>query len=444
MLTNLQIDVTQDRQPINEELISRYHLQKRDIVYLKDNKARTNFVGVVQNGPYILLSIPKHFKNINEFKSYDNNKKSRYIKLIMDSIVQSTKGYRNTNYDSNIEIASNIAINAYFNVYQYFVNYGMYHEENSEIKPNHGNKISWKDTFRKANKYITKQGIIYSPLFYKKKKDNETIVTESMIFVINYTYQLLGDYMNLSRNTNIARRGVNKSILGNSAVIHKLQTILSMTFKDIDRNLIRNIIIFLKKANSSKKMILEYKCYDYENVWEKAVHKYLNTCFDKVDEKGNLLFTSSHHLNSKFKKDPFHYNEVEKNNKWNIEPDHYYLDTKNKIIYLLDSKYYTKIDELNHKQFVYHILLSNLLNNLLSNKYLDSKEYSNFKKFDSLISNEHSDFKIFDSLIMPTEGNTRTEDYVNIKKEYLFNSNKPIIIHLTHINMIDVLTNYLS
>lgn len=434
MLTNLQIDVTQDGQQIKEALINRYHLQKRDIHYNDNNEANTNFVGVVQCGSYVLFSMPKHFKNINEFKSYDNKEKLQCIRLIMDSIVQSARGYRNTDYDSTVEGASDIAVNAYFKVYQYFVNYGLYHEENSEIKPNHGNKISWKDTFRKADKYITKQGIIYSPLFYKKKRENETIVTESMIFVINYTYQLLANYVNLPRNINIARRGINKAILGNTAVIHKLQDILSRAFKDIDRDLIRNIILFLKKANSSKKKISEYKCYNYESVWEKAVHNYLNTCFDGIDKKGNVLFTSSHHIDNdkKFKKKPFHdYNTVEKNKRWRIEPDHYRFDTKKHLLYLFDSKYYTKIDKLNYKQVVYHILLRN--------KYLNwfKKKYSN-------LSEKHLNFEIFDSLIMPTEGKTETEDYLNISNDYLSESERPITIYLTRINMIDVLTNYVS
>ena len=70
--------------------------------------------------------------------------------------------------------------------------------------------------------------------------------------------------------------------------------------------------------------------------------------------------------------------------------------------------------DLNHKQFVYHILLTN----------------------------KYPEYTIFDSLIMPSSGKTRTNKYVNINEQYLNQDKKPIIIYLTHLNMIEVLKNY--
>lgn len=73
------------------------------------------------------------------------------------------------------------------------------------------------------------------------------------------------------------------------------------------------------------------------------------------------------------------------------------------------------MNDLNHKQFVYHVL----------------------------ISNKYQDYKIFDCLVMPFEKKNKTEDYVNISNEYLLN-NKPITIYLTRLNMVEVLENYVE
>ena len=81
---------------------------------------------------------------------------------------------------------------------------------------------------------------------------------------------------------------------------------------------------------------------------------------------------------------------------------------------MLDSKYYTNNKELNHKQFVYHILLSN----------------------------KYPDYRVFDSLILPTAGKNKKYLYLNVEKSYLRKDNKHIKIYITELNMIDVLKNY--
>src|SRR5699024_846015 len=125
--------------------------------------------------------------------------------------------------------------------------YGLYQEDYQEIRPNSGNKVSWRDTLSKSNKFFSNENIIFSPLYYKKRRSNQTLITECMISILNYTQSLLGDFITLPDTSKIANKGFNKNIFNNESVILKLQEILTTTFKDINRQLIRNIIIFLKK-----------------------------------------------------------------------------------------------------------------------------------------------------------------------------------------------------
>lgn len=409
----LKIDVAQDGQIIADDLIRRYDLQKNDIFYISSGQAYSNFVGIVQRGTRILVSIPKHFKKKSDFENYSINQKKKYIRLIMDTINKSVLGLQNSEYDLRKDYISDFALDAYFRIYSYFTQYGLYREEHQEVCPKSGNRVSWKDTLNKSNKLIIKGKLLFSPLYYKKKKSDESFLTECMIFVLNYTKYFLGDFMTLPSISNIANRGVNLSILNNEYVICKLEEILSDTFKDINRQLIRNIIIFLRKLNSMKEKVPNFKFYNYENIWEIAVGKYINDHFKKFC-KDKLLFSDNKINNTKkFKKTAFtKYNHVHKD--WRLEPDHYYKDEENKVIYIFDSKYYTNINGLNHKQFVYHIL----------------------------ISNKNPEYTIIDSLITPTDNESTTELYLKVTNTYLKIDDKPIKIYLTKLNMIKVLDCY--
>lgn len=414
--TQVKIDPTQDGELIDDKLIKKYGLNKNDIFYSKEGNPYTNFVGVVHRGTDILVSLPKHFMKTSTFDNYDEPDKKKYIKLIMDSINASVRGYQKSDHQVQDKSDTTFAIAAYFKVYEYFAKYGLYHVAHHEIKPFSGNKIVWKETLRRSTKFISNGNLIFSPIFYKKKRTDETLITDCMVFIINYTSQLFNDFMTLPSNAKIASRGVKSGILGNNAVIYKLQEILSRTFKDIDQQLIRNIIVFLQRVNSSPRQVPDIKYYNYSSVWEQAVQKYLNNHFQGVDEHNNMQFASDNINGERFVKEPLHYNTVKRYRDWYLEPDHLLIDEGRKRIYILDSKYYKQIKDLNHKQFVYHVLLSN----------------------------KYSEFEIFDSLVIPSEGSTKTEEYVNIDSKYLLKQEKPITIYLTYLNMIDVLKNYVN
>lgn len=410
-----KIDVIQDGQEVKDGIIKKYDLEKNDIFYSSSGIAYSNFVGMVQRGTRILVSIPKHFKSVTEFESTDKKSKIKNIKLIIDTIKTNILDFQNTTYETNKNFSSEFALNAYFNIYTYFSEHGPYVEELEEISKKNGKIISWKNTLSRSNKFLIKGNLVYSPIFYKKKKKHETLVTKCMIFALNYTRNILGDFMTLPNTSSIANRGVDLNILGNEFIIYELEEILCNTFKDINRQLIKNIIIFLKRVNSMKEQIPSFKEYNYEIIWEKAVEKYLNIYWSKIKigYRNNNIKTLN--KNIKFEKKVFSgFNMI--NHEWKLEPDHFYKDKINKIIYILDSKYYTSLNQLNHKQFVYHILLSNKFPN----------------------------YQVFDSLILPTKGKTGIKEYLDVDKSYLEKGKKHIKIHIIKLNMIQVLKNYVN
>ena len=128
-----------------------------------------------------------------------------------------------------------------------------------------------------------------------------------------------------------------------------------------------------------------------------------------------MIFSNTN-TQKKFIKDKISYNDANKFSYWRLEPDHVLIDDKNKFIYLFDSKYYTNLKDLNHKQFVYHILYSN----------------------------GWPTYQIYDSLILPTEEKSFTEEYLKLNKKYSLRDRTPVNIYLTYLNMIEVLENFIK
>lgn len=423
MNPTLKFDIVQDGETIEQELIDFYKLEPRDTFYSDSGDIKVKFVGIVQQSGNILVSVPKHFGYVNKIKKYNDEKKKKYIRLIMDSICQNSMDSNdNTDLDPSVDINANFSLSAYYNIYQYFTKYGLYYEKHQQIKPQNGNRISWKDTIKRSQKFISNDNLIFYPIYYKKDKSDENIVTECMIFAINYTTQLFSGLMDLPSNARVANYKVNMDIL-NIKVINKLQEILSRTFKDIDKYLIQNIIIFFQNSISSLKKGISIKCYNYAAIWETAVNKYLYEHFDKVEDNKVRFTPLDKVISNKFVKKPVYYNTVTKYNKWYVEPDHLLIDDVNKQVYIFDSKYYRDLKDIDHKQFMYHVLFSN----------------------------RFSKYTIFDSLVVPYEKESVTEQYVNIASEYLFHPKnntkykmKPITIYLTRLNTITVLKNYIN
>ena len=107
-----KIDVIVDGQPVSDSIIKKYDLNKeKDISYSKNQESYVSiFVGIVQRRESILVSLPKHFKHVEDFKNSNYETQKKDIRLIMDCISESTHDLQNAKYDLNKESSSDFPI----------------------------------------------------------------------------------------------------------------------------------------------------------------------------------------------------------------------------------------------------------------------------------------------------------------------------------------------
>lgn len=410
-IQQLKINFIQDGAEISPDLVDKYELSGRDFNYTYSDKKEkniyySNFVGFVQSSQddSILFSMPKHYMTKNEFENLSLASKYEIIKTINKSINKVVDNSQFTQYEHDKDIAGTFAFRAYRQICDYYQDYGLYRDQENYYKKGKGTHISWKKTISKSNKYFIDGKLILMPLVTKQKRQLTNIITDCMIFVLNYTQAVYGELIDVYPADELREYGINKKIFKNiSGVINQLFRIKTMIFKDREKQLVDNLIIFLKRVNSkSRKVVQSVKDYNYEYVWEKAVERYLNTYFDSIRD-GQLIFSNQVLEKYQFTKISAHYDSRHESRR--LEPDHYYFSERTRNLYLFDSKYYVKIDELNHKQLVYHFLFGN-------------KEGAK---------------NIYDALIVPYEGETRTEVHVHVLPEFITNGGE-VKIYLCRLN----------
>lgn len=201
-------------------------------------------------------------------------------------------------------------------------------------------------------------------------------------------------------------------------ILNFLYQFRNTIYKDIDKELFNDIIVFLEKLNAgSRDKQHAVKDYSFSSVWEKAVEKYLNDYFVGMKD-GKLEYSEGKNAGRKrFGKQVNRgYNRARP--EWSMQPDHYYKDGN--TLYIFDSKYYNDVTDLNHKQFVYHVL------------------YGRKVKV------------TYDALIIPSYGKTDTELYVDIPYDWDCSDESGsdddggIVIYLNRLNTIDVLKNFIG
>lgn len=409
-----EITAVQDGNKIKPEFIKKYRLSGRDVkVKIADGKEiyLSNFVGIVRRGANILVSLPKHYIELSEFNLLPNDQKISHIKFIMSIVLKFEINDEYKEFRKENEMNSDFSMSAFFEVYDYYKKFGLFQSPDYQINKGFSGKITWKDTMRKSNKIFSKDNIIFSPFYVKKKIPQDNLITSVMIFIINYTEYIFRDLLSLPDNSKIVNRGIEKRFMNNPSLVEALYKIRSKTFKDIDCKLLDNIILFFNGVNKGSADTTAIKHYNFSAIWESAVQKYLNNFFFGVEDKC-LIFKNFRKENVSFKKETFIGFDNQRPS-LRIEPDHYYLDKGNDTQYIFDSKYYNRLDQINYKQLVYQLLLSNKAT------------------------------VTYNALIMPYEGPTRSDVHVNIDPSWLPNGISIYII-LEKLNMVDVLTSFLN
>ena len=349
---------------VDNQLVDLFNLGTMDMVYSRERRNNVfNFVGFMFCGENVLVVFPKHYCSESRIKilNTSNIECSKDIKLLYSVI----RKFHNENDskatarkyigpDNNYD--SDYPLDAFYNIYNYFQKYGLYKQPSTKIVKGNGGKYSWKDILRKSDKIISNDNLIFWPLYVKKKNNSDVFITECMIFVIDYTLNIVHNFFSMKGT---GRPESKFDFINNvDFVIKELKKQQNIVFKDVNKKLIMNLIIFFeeikfKKFNGGR---LRIKI-DYFNViWQQMVHSYLNNhfvCFDNIQNQ--IIFDES--------KSQSQYKFVEKNfndfdisdNSFSITVDHF-LKTDTEV-FIFDSKYYRDIPGLNYKQFSYREIL---------------------------------------------------------------------------------------
>lgn len=184
-----------------------FSLGKGDTKYLKsDNREVFDFVGFVLNEDNLLSVFPKHFYTDLELKDLNRRKKANLedIKLLFDVFVKYTKEVsttaKATKYiGSKPEFVSDYPFASFYEVYKHFRQYGIYRESNIEVKPNASGPVAWRKTIQKAQTIVSDGNLIFSPLYRKKKKQQNVFLSECMVFVIDYTINSFPYFISLPK-----------------------------------------------------------------------------------------------------------------------------------------------------------------------------------------------------------------------------------------------------
>lgn len=397
-----------DGEEIEPELIEKFNLRKdsRNIRYSYSKKCEVlNFVGFIIQDNMLLISLPKHYTYRDNLVNMTETDIYLLFNVLLRDQVKNVKNYIGEieNYESNFPFKS------FFSIYRYYTNYGLYKETRTITKPGYNKKIEWKDTIRKSTNIISGNNLIYIPFYSKEIKKEHVFLTECMVYAISYT---LKNYSMFVKGKIPTQNFNNFDFFSNREyVLSKLKKIYSEVFKDIDKQLIRDLIDFFSFVPEGGNTTIKH--YNFELIWESMVEKYLNDFFVEVVDEGLVFSKQKTNEKFNFKKEVFYVDKAHPRNR--LEPDHYFNDGDQQFIF--DSKYYSKVHDLNHKQVAYYTFLRKKAN------------------------------QTYNALIVPTENESSplpTPLHFELKESFYAHPDDQIKIWEYYLNMADAMENYIK
>lgn len=337
-------------------------------------KYTIGFVGVVVKQDKILMSFPKNFNTNN----YNN-----LIESMQKIITIISNDHKNKNYGIDITVEKDeFPIKDYLDILAYYKQNGLYKKSIKILSKDYVGTIDWIRTINKSDKIIQKSGIVYTPFIVTKRQKKYVFLSYCMDYILNDATKY-NKFINLIEN--YIPQFNNKQI-NNNMLISQILYIKGSFFKDSEKKLINNMMNYLK-WKSEYENNWSFLTTNFNMFWEYLVNNYLNHCAINVDDS-SLIRNVNKQFD--FKKSNLEYVEddeiiKQEHNHYKIQYDHLFIDDEQKIIYLFDSKYYSKIDCLNYKQVFYHY-------HLLS---------------------KYKDYKIINGLILPSCNDTYTRVHID-------------------------------
>jgi|GEM_PF-1605269 len=356
----------QDGEIIDSSISSTFELSSSDFrVNSKINSNIFDFVGVVVKDEKQLIVFPKHMYTVAQLQYLNKNPNEGIkgfefvISAISKYIFSTNSRSKGSDFSgSSFEIIdSSYPFEAFFSIYEYYEKYGIFSQRKKYISENGNGRYNWKSIIEKSQPYLTNNGIVFSPLYKENISDEFTFLSEAMAFVINETLDKFSYILPINPITNISYN--HQMFEDKDYVLLRLSKILKNTYKDIDINLIENIILFFEEDEEVYSGIDEHIKINYFNlIWQEMVHHYLNRHLNYVTSSSIDFSVDVIQRNSPYFK-VLGKNVDDSANKWSISIDHYHIDDEHQLIF--DSKYYDRERELNYKQIAYHEFMTKLV-----------------------------------------------------------------------------------
>ncbi|WP_317317280.1 hypothetical protein [Longibaculum muris] len=352
----------QDGTPVTDELIKLFDLGPKEYRYSDcQGKNIFDFVGFVFKKGNILAVFPKHYFKDTDINIANKNHMELQsdIKLLFNVIQRYREKEKTTatvkSYiGAQDKYESDYPFRSFFEIYTYFKKYGLYKEQEDRIVQGSKGKISWKTTLSKSNKIISNGNLIFTPLYMKKRNYNNVFITECMAFIINYTIDSFRAFFNLKK----AEYKYKFDFINNKEyVLQQLKSRQNNEFKDINKKLIINMIDFFEqydhKSNGGNAHIrIRY----FDMIWQKMMALYMNKHFVDIDSVTGAVIFDKNQYKSPITFNDTTFNDIDlSHHHFSIDIDHIAFD--NNRLFIFDSKYYSKINELNYKQLSYNEIL---------------------------------------------------------------------------------------
>lgn len=371
----------------------KYQFEYNDIEKIGMN-FYCKFTGFIIGEKSILISFPKHYFDEEKLIELNHSKSDidlmHHMNLLFNTISKALLKKSERAIGIKEDINAQYPFTSFFNIYNYYQSYGLYINEVDRYKFNYSGKINWKKTIERSPIVINERNLLYLPLIVEEKAAEHVFITKCMAYAIDSTIEKFKVFLKLEK-TNFELSGV--SFDNPRLIVNQLREIGHNMFKDIDKNLIKDLIDFYQKISMSSHQV-QIKMHTFNLLWEDMVEEYLNKYFSHIDHTDGeiqLVFTAN--INEKkynFKKEIF-YPDIRKEKGYRIEPDHF--SNYQGDLYLFDSKYYNEVKGLDYKQVSYYYLLFN------------RKEHLNTER-------------IYSALILPTE---KSSTKVASKEHFIFN-----------------------
>lgn len=362
---------------------------------------KVSFVGLLVVDNHILLSFPKHFR-------WDKKQLTSDSQLLLDVLVK----IQRRGIDTEGELNEGFPLSAFLSIYDYYRRYGLYWQEDTEVRNGYSGTIDWHKTIQTITPLQVQRNLLLMPLKIKQKAFKQHFVTQCMVYALQTTLNTLTGLFNVS-DFPIEEIPLTIDFTHPRPILMRLNEILRVTFRDHQRQLIISLIHFFEKEAEEAQGKWILRVHDFSFIWEEIVQHYLNQHFLYVKDD-QLKFGKQ--AEADFQKIRFYPDK--KQSGYQIEPDYYYENTTLNQRYLFDAKYYQRVNELNYKQIAYYFLLKD--------------------KF----SEESFCGKTYNALILPTSKSSYQTEHFLLKEE--FNRDEDhFVVYEQYLNIKEVMKDYL-